>query len=464
MPSLPIPFGQTENQGIEEMSGAAPLSANVVMDAGKAIRKRPAVVAWDDFPAPAVVSEVIGIWVFGDYLVYVTADRKIHAWLAPGLVLELSDATAATQLDGDRRPTATVTHTRIVICGGGAPQKWEGSGLSARLGGLPPNATHVVDVASRIVLNPRGNDGIVEWSDPFAAGEESWRGLVQELDSKPDPCIAVYDNTAEVIGFGTRTTTFLDPDPSAGFVIARVLNTGMHAPYSFTDDDENLRWIDHKSRIVESDGRGVTPISSPGLAKTLRGLRKDGLLADAWSFTAAIDAFNIAAWVLPTAGRVFVYNTEAKTWSEWFGRSDGRWATLGISSYCYFPQLDLHLVGRADGTINQLTFDEFSDNVGEIYADMVTGFLDRGTKRLKQTQSLKLTFRHTPGTLPRVFVYWRDDTGAYQGPKIFDIDRSGTVEVRSLGTYRQRQWRMTYSDNAPLVLVDAVEDYEQLEI
>jgi len=105
MPSLPLEFGLAQASGIEEMTGAPSLAANVLFDAGKAVRRRPAVVAWEDFPEPATSSAVTHISTFGNYIVYVTDDRKLHAWLAPGLVQELSSAAAATKLDGEKRPT-----------------------------------------------------------------------------------------------------------------------------------------------------------------------------------------------------------------------------------------------------------------------------------------------------------------------------------------------------------------------
>lgn len=461
MPSLPLQFGLSQSSGIEEMAGAASLSANVVFDAGKAVRRRPGIIAIPDFPEPAVASPVIHINTFGNYVVYVTADRKLHAWLAPGLVQELSDGTAATQLDGDQRPTSVETNGRWIIAGGGAIQKWEGGPLSARLGGSPPNATHVVGISSRVVVNPRGADQLIAWSEPFDFGHETWPGNQQVLDAKPDPVSAIWDNTNELVGVGPMTTTFLIPDATAGFVIQRVLNVGTPAPYCFASDDDNMRFLDHRRRITESDGRTITPISDPGMTKTIREL---ATVEDGWAFHIFIAAYSIACFVFPTEGRTFAYNPDAKAWSEWRGRVNGEWAPIGIQSYCYSPYLNMHIVGTSDGHLRQLSMDATTDLGETVVGEMRTGFQDQGTMRYKNAQAIKLRFRQTPGTLPRVALSWRDDTGDYGPPVYFDIDRSGQVELRSLGTYRQRDWKLVIADDSPLVLVDASIDYDQLEI
>lgn len=462
MPSLPIPLGLTQDSGVEEFGGAAPLSANVVADAGKSVRRRPAMVAWGDFPTPAVASDVIGMAVFGDYLIYVTADRKIHAWEAPGLVVELSDATAATQLDGSARPTFAVTSERITIAGGGALQTWTGAGLSSRLAGSPPNATHVIAINTRLVANVRGNTGQFQWSDPGVGGHVSWPALnFTEAESRADPLTSLYENTSEILAIGTTTTQFFVADPTTGFATVRTVNTGSRAPYAFCADVEVVRWLDNRKVIVESDGRSVLPISSPSITSTLRDLVTT---VDTWAFHADIGTYRLSVFVMPTEQRAFVYSADGKSWSEWRGRSATDWTGVPFSSYCYFPAHELHLVGTSTGHIRQLSMNAYADLDGVLLGEMVSGFLDRGSQRGKMCEAVKLTFRHTAGTSPRASLSWRDDTGDFGNPIHFDIERSGTVEIRSLGTYRQREWKLTMSDDAPLTLVSATEDYQMLEI
>src|SRR4029079_13240261 len=106
-----------------------------------ALFTRPGIVEWDEWADAtcndAGAGEVIGpaVWPSpsGDRLVYVTQSdagvRKLWAMLGPNSRIALSDATAATQLDGTLRPTFAIGKTRIVIAGGGAPPEWGGTGL-----------------------------------------------------------------------------------------------------------------------------------------------------------------------------------------------------------------------------------------------------------------------------------------------------------------------------------------------
>ena len=72
------------------------------------------------------------------------------------------------------------------------------------------------------VVNPVGLSGQIQWSLPFDGGQETWPALnFQELESDPDPLTALYVNTDELVGFGTRTVQTLDPDPNVNPLTGR---------------------------------------------------------------------------------------------------------------------------------------------------------------------------------------------------------------------------------------------------
>jgi hypothetical protein len=483
-----IDFASGQQSSNEALGGAIPQSVNVLVDSVGAIHVRPGISTWSDFgPSPSLSAStsVDGISVWDSYPVYVTSDRRIHAQLAPGHGVDLSDGTAPTMLDGGTRPVLCPSRVRIIIAGGGLLQKWEGPGtpLSANLGGDPPAATHVVKSNEYLVVNPTGLSGQIQWSDIGDAGEESWAvssssnaGFL-ELSADSDPLPALYQNTGELIGFGTRTVQTLDPtaDTTATGVPIVWLNTrtwtqGCNAPYSFAQNDETFGFLDSLKRIQLSNGRAYQAISDPAITETLRNL---DTVSDCWGFRMAIGSWDLLGWNFPTMGRTFVYDTTLKTWSEWRGFSGNNWAPWIAKSHFYWPDAAVHMVGMGDGTIAKMDTSSITDAGAPIVAEITSGFNDFGTDNWKQHISTRFTFKRglgvsgaSPGPVCQLF--YRDSTGAWSDPIQLPLgdpsDPSPVIEVRSLGMFRTRQWRLRMSDSVPLTFVRAVCTFEAGEM
>jgi hypothetical protein len=475
----PIDFASGQQSSNEPLGGAISSMMNVLVDATGAVHVRPGISAWSGFsasPSYSASTSVDGITVWNEMPVYVTSDRRLHAQPALGYGVDISSATTATQLDGSTRPVFALARDRVVVAGGGLLQKWEGvgAGLSARLGGNPPPATHVANINQLLVVNPRGLSGQIQFSGDatFNLNDESWLALnFRELESDSDPVSAVYANTGELVGFGTRTVQTLDPDPTEAFINIRTWSGGgIAAPYSFAQNDETFGFLDTKKRIQLSNGRSYTPISDPALTATLGNLN---IVSDCWGFRAKIDSWDLLGWVCPTAGRTFIYDTGRKQWSEWSGFSAGAFGAWAAKSHYHWDTQDVHLVGLGDGTIGKLDATVTTDNGAPIVAEVISGFQDFGTDLWKTHTSTRLYFRRGLGTFgatrpPRCQLFWRDGTGAWEGPEELDLgapdDVNPIVEVRGLGVYQMRQWRLRMSDTVPLTLVRAIETFETGEM
>lgn len=477
MPELPIDFATGQKSDDEPLAGAIPQSVNVMVDSQGAMKLRPGITTWASFAGPPLFSSSVsvdGMVVWNGYLVYETSDRLLHAVISPGNVIDISDATAATQLDGPDRPVMISTRTMAVMAGGGLLQKWTGPGapLSARLGGSPPAATHVVGISQRLVVNPVGTSGQIQWSE--AGDYETWTGEFAELESRPDPLPALYESTGELIGGGTETvqTGILDFGADAAAIFfspIRTWSNGFGAPYSFAADDESFGFLDTRKRIQFGNGREYNPISDIGITGSLQKLP---VVDDCWGFRVHMDGKDLLGWNFPTSATSFVWNTELKSWSEWRGYSDGQWTAFAAKSMLYWPDENVHLVGLGDGTIGRLDDTVATDNGEPIVAEVTSGFLDRGTSNAKQHIATRLMFRRGIGTVgqtaPKAQLFWRDSTGAWEEPYELDLgdasDPAPVVEVRSLGTYKTRQWRLRFSDSLPITFVGAVESFEVLEL
>lgn len=472
----PLSFADGQASGIEELAGAAPMSINMLVDAGGALSTRPGLAVWADWPCPALndagAGAVIGagVWEspFGDRLVYVTADRRLWAMLGPNNRIALSDATAATQLDGTTRPIFAFTKTRVVIVGGGVPQKWEGAGLSARLGGSPPAASHIVANRERLVVSAPTPGGFEFWSKTGdTPGHETWDTGIDfaEAEAKPDLIVATHANSNEVYAFGSETMQLFIPDPNTIYAPGRASEFGCTAPYSVVslgDAGFALLANDEGPVFGVTNGRGLSPISQPAMTKTIKAF---GTLSDAWGFRAQVANWDLAIWTFPAEGRTLVYDAGPKQWSEWRGFDGVRWTPWQGQSHAYWKAKDLHLIGMPDGTMATLDPDTFQDVGASLRGLVRTGFQNRGNRNVKTCERLSLTLRRgdTPvgNDEPFVSVSWRNDLGKFSQPLRYGLgangDTAATVHKWTLGQYRERQWQMEFSANSRFVLAGAEE-------
>ena len=475
-----IPFNKGQASGIDELAGALPMAINMLVDAGGAAFTRPGLLEWDEWPDPscddAGAGAVIGaaVWnsAVGEFLVYVTTDRRIWAMLGPNNRIALSDPTAATQLDGTTRPTFASTITRIVIAGGGLIQKWEGAGLSARLGGSPPVASHVVANSRRLVVSAPIPPGEITFSETGDTGHEVWNtgdSDSAEAEARPDLILATHENSNEVYAFGSETLQLFVPDPVSAYNAGRASNFGLAAAYSVIRAGESflLLAVSDGRVLAATDGRGLTPLSEGLLDKALARFET---VADCWGFRAKIDAWDLAVWVFPTEGRTLVYDAITQQWSEWRSRSGGAWVPWAGTAHVYWPSRNLNLVGLTDGTMALLDGETFQD-VGEPLVGLVrTGHMDRGSKKQKVCQGLALTMRRggNASPAPAVAVRWREGLGAFSQPLTYSLGANGETEATlrkwTLGVYTDRQWLLEFSANARLVLAAATETYEEAEL
>lgn len=475
----PIDFASGQNSSNEALGGAIPRMMNVLVDGVGAIHVRPGISAWSAFgaaPSRDASTSVDGISVWNGYPVYVTSDRRLHAQLASNYGVDISDATAATQLDGGSRPVLLPMRTRVIVAGGGVLQKWEGGALSVRLGGGPPPATHVATVAQRLFVNPVGLSGQIAWSGIGDVGNEDWSSIASGFytaDSASDPLPAIAANTNEIIALGTASTETLDPSIGADNLFtllkARAWTQGSLAPYSVAQNDETFAFLDALKRIQLSNGRSYTPISDPGLTADLENL---SVVTDCWGFRMKIDSWDLLGWRFPTAGRTFVYNTSAKTWTEWGGFAGGGQVDWIAKSLYRWNEQKLNLVGLGDGTIAKMDSAATADMGAPIVAEVVSGFSDDGTDNQKMHLYTRFKFKRGLGAFgaalgPVCQLFWRDGTGAWEGPESLDLgapdDTDPVLEVRSLGVYRTRQWRLRMSDSVPLTFMGAINTFEVLE-
>lgn len=479
MPTEAITFdGQAS--GLEQLSGAPPLCANCLTDIAGTVRARPGIATWTGFPAAApsvsgsAASPVLAMVPHGTDLYFATENRMIWKVDGAGSGTALSNLTTATLLDGTLRPQMLSLRTKVVTVGGGAPQSTDGTTLSFRLAGSPPNATTIAGIATRIVLARNDTSGIFQWSGLGDTGHSTWDALnFQEAEAKPDVLQAVSDNTNELFAFGSETLQVYSPDPVLGFAAGRALNIGLLAPYSLTRLDDQFVFLDRERRFVVTDGRGFSDnqsvISKP-IEATLRALTT---VDDCWGFRLRLNRYDACVFMFPTDGRGFIWDRRSNKWSEWRGwNAAGGYAAPIITSAVAWPENNLFLVGLSNGMIAKLDTATYTDLGTSIKTELLTGFIDHGTDAQKQNIAIYFAFKRgqTSQTLtaPIVNVSYRNDTGAWSKPTVFNLGVAGDYDpvlpLRSVGTYRRRQWKIEYTSDAEFAFMGAREEFLPLTL
>ena len=470
----PIPFADGLASGLDELSGAAPIFVNYLVDALGAMPVRPGIQAWSGFPGAPVNSPVIGIYPWQTFIIFVTQDRQIWALNSGGAIQALSSSSdATTKLDGSLVPVFTFDQARVAIAGGGQPQQWLGAGLSSRLApgavmpdGSPLSFTHIDYIAQRFVGLNYNSSGYFQWTDPGVGNHTTWPivgAYFAEAEASPDPNAAMSASAAnELFLFGATTTQVFIPDPVTAFSAAVTVQVGCGAPYSVISTEGPFAWLDERHRFVLSDGRQVKPISTPQIANDI--MQSGFVVSDCRGYRIHIGMWDLLLWLFPTMKRGFCYD---RTTQKWLGEfrsidSNGEWAAWAPTSYVFWPAQNKHLVGMPNGTIAELTMTATDDLGTPIKAVSRTGFQNGGTfvRKLCQRARLQVRGPQQPTTQQVVEMRYRDDLGAFKPVIQWQPGQNPIVEKYNLGMYRQRQWELETSGGGAYAVTGAIESIE----
>lgn len=477
--SSPIPFANLQESGFDELGGASPIAANVIVDGKGVVSKRPGIAA------SSVTDEVVdaagldGIYVSNEGTVYAVgsgvAERSIYQ-LSSGGALTLAGGGVPYGVRGAGRPVFAETEMLIVIAGGREIEKIVKSTSSPdRLGGTPPIASHVIVQSNRLLANDllvdltkvRFSD--VALGDTSYANHEVWTfgGVGTSgyftAEARPDNVVALAENTGEVFVFGQGTLQTFSPDASAIFAPVATIELGCGAPYSVVKVDGDFFWIDQKRRIVKSNGRGYETISDP-IQRTLDGMETT---EDAFGYHISLGFVDAMVWTFPTDGRTFAYQ-KGVGWGQWAG-FDGEWTQIMASAVALSPVDGTPFVATSAGMVGAFSLDATTDFDDAIVASVTTGFINRDTDARKHCKRVRLSLRRgtdgaTPG--PQGYLRWRDRPGAWEGEIAVDLGNSGeteiVVEYSSLGVYRFRQWQFEFGGTGQIALVAATEEFDVL--
>jgi hypothetical protein len=476
-----IDFGNNQESGYEEIAGAQPLAMNVVVDAKGTVSKRPGISQSTLLPNTTVdPNGVVGMYSTNDGQIYAvgggTTNRNIYN-LTNGLINNISTGPNET-LTGNNRPTFTETEVFLVTAGGVNIQKVNLlTNDSSRLQGNPPLSTHVTANSSRLLANDTVLDKTkvrfsgISIGTVDTSGHETWdvTGLLEDggfftAEARPDPVVAIHENTNEVFVFGTDNVQVFSPDAASVFAPSATREFGLSAPYSVIRKDQEFFWLDQYRRIVYSNGRTFNTIEKP-IKQQLDSMER---VDDAFGYRVLMGHIDCFVWTFPSDGRTFAYQAGGG-WSQWSSHDPqvGNFVPLKILSHHLSRSGGKNLVGTVDGLVGELK-QEASSDLGDLIVSRVeSGFIDRDSDNRKLCRSIKVTARRGSASTQNLgTLEWRDGSGAWNGPLQVDFGTTGdnyvVKEFRGLGTYRRRQWRFTFSNSEQLSLVRVTETFDIL--
>lgn len=382
----------------------------------------------------------------------------------------ITSLTGGVPLLNQNKPVSMVVDgTNLYACNGGQIVYTPVSGVPAYITsvGAPTTATHLGFLDGYILAISSSNN--FYWSDVNAG--LTWNSLnFASGAGSPDNIVSLKVFNREVYLLGQRSIEIWENDGTTPF--ARVpggfIESGCSAPFSVIEDENSLYWLDENRRLVRYSGKNVERLSTK-FDRELQGLSS---VADCVAMKVQIDGQVFFIFTFKSANRTLVYNQTTDDWGEW-GTWDSsntvynRW--LG-NSYCYAEGWGLHLIGRRDKlVISELSSDYVRDDDDIIAIERVTGHIDYGTSKIKQSNEMRFRARRGAGLstrTPKLMVSYKLDNGRWSNIKEFSLGNIGEYDIilRDLrrNHFRTKQYKFRATDGVKMVFSQAEEDIEIL--
>lgn len=468
MPTLPIPLFTRSYRNADEsvLTDDAAIQYNGYIDELGGLNIRPGEVE-----AVTTNAATTGLYMWPDKNFIVSCNAEaVRLRTVSGETLVTAYPAVGVGLNSGN-PVSFANNSDYVFMASGGPINYiNATGTIAQItdADAPAAVTHIAYLDGYI-LAIDGTTGKFYWADVNAP--TSWSALsFATAEANPDVVKALHVVQRQIYLIGTVTTEFWYNDGVSPFsrIEGGVIEVGCAAKYSVVRHDNSLIWLSHTRQFVRFTGTQTQFISS----------RYDKDIANFSVVSDCIGGFihhngqEYCIFTFPTENRTLVYNVNADDWSEW-----GVWD----STYMNFDAYDFRstardintgktFIGKSIPAIACLSSDSRVDLADYVIAsDTVpfkflrrTGWIDNGSNKRKRVESL--TFRAKRGygdnsqeLIPYLMLRYRNDgTADWSNIRNISLGLSGdydhVIDIKRLGMYKSRQWEISVSDNAPVVL------------
>lgn len=452
-------------------------------DAGNSVG-RPGLTAFST-PTETLVTiggdtRIIGLFAWREWLLAANANRRLFRIAEDGTSV---DITPIGGIPGNGIVTfLDYEGTRVIMCGGGAPQQWDGTGLAEQFApdGSVPNATQMVVAQKYLLANQRDSDEIM-FSRPESPLD--WSTLeFFTAESHSDPVLNMLVQWGRLYLFGTRTLDVYYNVGAAQGDFAREwsIPTGLAARFAVTKVDNMIFFLGHDRKVYQLDGDSTPRIKSLPIENTLRELAR---VDDCVAHHVEVDGSHMVAFVFVASQRAFLYDYVHSTpgediWFEWQEWRDGAAQSMRMEAYAYHREWNRAFC--AGGSLNQNTVyelraDQHTDDGEPIRRVRRFLLADDEVPKLGWAMYLKarrggstVTDATVKGYDPHLEVRFRDSGQGWGQPRRVRLGRQGdhfsTLTLHRLGRYRTREVELFCDEPVPVTLGRQLElHFEALE-
>lgn len=468
MPLVPLDISKGLYENIDS-GGAlppyAPVLKNILVNEGGHNIDRPGLSTFTTIGSSPVIGQKY--FKLAEKIVAVTEDRQIFSINSTGTVAQIS---GTNNLGGTNRPVFEEDGTYLAIAGGGAPQRWPGSGNTELMPGSPEN-TNFISYLDGYWLSHLIGDQEIRWAGPTAATRATWNTAdFFQAEGLPDTMVSQAVNLRQFFAFGETSVEIFQNygDSSVPFRRSFFFDKGVAAPYSVVKADNTLFWLDSLRRFVRLESN--TPTQKSGaIQKTIDRL---STVSDCWGANIKIDSYDLIAWTFPTEGRTFVLNILSGEWDEWDGFENGQSQIIPMHSYTFSDDWNSHFVGDpGTGVIYKLGFDYKTDASRNMRRLRRTGKVNHGTYSRKRSNYYLIDVKQGVGTNgqtePTFQIRVNDDDNGWTDPVDVPLGFPGNeqepIRVSELGgIYRTRQMEISFTGGSEFLLRGIQEDVEAM--
>mgnify|MGYP007031185196 FL=1 len=335
----------------------------------------------------------------------------------------------------------------------------------------PVKVTHLGMIDTYMLMNNKGDDYLTyaEVGEPLNVSALNFF----RAESKSDNIQAIGAENGEITAFGTQTIGFYQNDGVSPFSKIGGVDASRGLGGADTLAFISNRWmfLDHEGKHTMLAGR--TPqVVSMNYDKELQGID----INSAFAMPISVDGHALYIISSPSNDKCYVYDDKLSRWQgEWASWDTAKADYSRWRGNCYvnIRAWGKHLVGDiSNGIIYEMSSDYYKDGDDPIRLEWTSGHVSHGTNRVKQSNRIICRFKRGSATVPsknnKCRLTWRDDNKPdWSNGREIDLGNVGDTEMvktlHALGQYRNRQYKLEYSDEGDFICTGLEEEVNLLD-